>query len=300
MKKKVIILILLLLPLNYTYSFPSFFYEKRSFEYASQLLRKNDYYRAITEFKRYIFFGKDKFLIEKSKYTIGLAYLMGGDYKNARNQFNLLLYDNSSPFSESALLRLGDVDFFKTVETIKIHKHYEFSPARFEGDYYSRYLRDYPSANGYVEAYNKLLFVTLLNFDFKNFYSLANSVNRPKNDAIIDEFKLKAEELKDITQKSVTFAKIISIIIPGAGQIYAGEFNKGVVALLVNAAFIGASYYTYTNYSKLLGIILGYYELSFYFGNINNAGLAVEKYNENEKNRYRKRMLNIYSKRLNF
>jgi len=299
--KKVIIIISIILLIQYSFAKTPAFYGKRTFEYAIDRLKNNDYYRAITEFKRYIFLGKDKFLRKKAEFMIGKCYLEGGEYKNAENVFQVIAEDAQHPFSEEALLRLGDAEFLSENKRIKIHKYYDFEPVYFDSLYYSRYLQIYSDGKYYSEAYTKLIFVNLLNFNFYKCYELVNNINnskvKPKHKIIIDDLKHQIRKASEIPEKSKTFAILISILIPGAGQIYAGEVKEGIVAFLVNSACIAGVIYTYINYSKLLGIIIGYYELSFYVGNISNAGKAVEKFNENERNRFRKTLIDIYYKR---
>lgn len=299
--KKLISIISIILLIKYSFAKIPAFYGRETFEYAMDRFKNNDFYRAITEFKRYIFFGKDNFLRKKSEFMIGNCYLEGGEYKNAKNLFQIIAEDTQHPFSEEALLRLGDVEFLSGNKRIKIHKYYDFEPVYFDTIYYSRYLRIYSDARHYSEAYTKLVFLNLLNFNIYKCYELINNINNSKinrkHKVIIEELKHQLKKASDIPEKSKTFAILISVLIPGAGQIYAGEIKEGIIALLVNTAFIAGAIYTYTNYSRLLGIIIGYYELSFYFGNISNAGNAVEKFNENAKNRFRKALINIYYKR---
>lgn len=277
------------------------FYGEKTFEYASDRLKNGDYYRAITEFKRYAFFGNDEILVKKSMYMIGLSYLKGGEYKNARNVFQLIAEDIKEPFCEDAFLRLGDVEFLIENEKVKVHKHYEFEPVYFSEVYYSRYLTKFPDGKHYSEAWTKLVFVNLLNFNFYQTLRLINSYDKnkitPDDARVMEEFKEQLKNASEISERSKTLAIIMSVLIPGAGQIYAGETGAGLLALLVNVFFAASSIYTYSNYSKLLGIVIGYYELSFYLGNIANAGNAVDKYNENERNRFRKTMIELYYKK---
>ncbi|MBN1898237.1 MAG: hypothetical protein JW827_05640 [Spirochaetes bacterium] len=272
-----------------------------TFDYAEQRLNNKDYYRAITEFKRYSFFGRDVYLREKSRYNIGLCYLRGGEYKNARSQFEMLYYDKKNPFSELALLSLGDVDLFSEIEQVKVHESYFFNKPHFDTLNYIRYMKNYPLGEYYSEAYTKLTLAALLNFNFKMSYDLVNRADakewKKEHARIMEELPSLLKQASQVPERSETFATILSIFIPGSGQIYAGEVKEGLLALGVNALFLTACIYTYTNYSKFLGIFLGYYELSFYIGNIQNAAWAVEKYNENARNCFRSRVIDLYIKR---
>jgi hypothetical protein len=81
---------------------------------------------------------------------------------------------------------------------------------------------------------------------------------------------------------SVNFAKIISYILPGAGQIYTGNYVSGLLSLSWN---ILLGYFTINAFMEdraFDGVVIGsLLWLRFYRGNIQNAvDFAVEKNSE--------------------
>ncbi len=274
----------------------SIFNSEQSYKYAKSLLQKKDYYRSITEFKRYIFFGKNKKKREKAQFYIGLNYLQAKNFKNAREYFYNISDDPSHSQRELSLLKIADSYFYEETDQIKEMKTYYFYPLQFSTDYYIRYLNEYKNDYSYYkEAYIKLIKINILNLNqYRSFYLINNSqIKNKKYKPLLNKLNKKVKVIDDISQKSKVLSTIFSVIIPGTGQMYAGEIKQGFIALGINLAFGLSAYYTYVNYSKLLGIFIGYYELTFYFGNINNAQLAVEKYNENQKNLFRQEVLRI-------
>ncbi|THB68207.1 MAG: hypothetical protein D6B26_00830 [Spirochaetaceae bacterium] len=90
-----------------------------------------------------------------------------------------------------------------------------------------------------------------------------------------------AEQGRDFRYRSPKLAKTLSLFLPGAGQLYAGDPLDAANALLINAAVIGASVYAVYS-GNIVDTIFGWgpLVLRFYDGNLLNAGLAVEKYNQ--------------------
>ena len=89
------------------------------------------------------------------------------------------------------------------------------------------------------------------------------------------------EEAVNLPQKSTRFAKVLSAIIPGTGQMYAGKWRSGINALLLNgilgyvtvdtvleANYIDAALWTYFIFQR------------YYRGNLHRAGRTVEEFNE--------------------
>ncbi len=269
---------------------------EQTFKYAEKLYKKNDHYRSITEFKRYIFFGKNKLKKERAELYIGLNYLNGEDYQNAKYIFNNIQNTPSHSRKNIAALRLADASFYEEISRIEQHKNSYFSPLHFTPNYYNKYLEEYEDNRKYYdEAYTKLIMVNMLNLDrYKSFYLLNNApAEVVQNKTLFNSLTAQAKKMRQIPQRSKLAATIFSIIIPGLGQIYAGEVKEGFIALVVNAAFGYSAYYTFVNYSELLGIFIAQYELTFYLGNIVNAQNAVKKFNENQKNLFRREILTI-------
>jgi hypothetical protein len=89
----------------------------------------------------------------------------------------------------------------------------------------------------------------------------------------------KLAEQTDRAKVSVTFAKVISYILPGAGSIYSGKVLSGFMSLGWNAL---SGYWTINSFNAgriFDGIVVGELVwLRFYRGGIQNAGeFAIEK-----------------------
>jgi hypothetical protein len=99
--------------------------------------------------------------------------------------------------------------------------------------------------------------------------------NSPSNEAI-SEFLTNY-----FTQaKSVSTAKTLNAILPGAGYYYVGQKKSALTSFVINALFIAAAYQLFNRGYIAGGIIVTSLEMGWYFGGINGAGLEAKQYNE--------------------
>ncbi len=269
---------------------------KKAFAYGIDLMNNKEYYNAITEFKRYLFFGNSKNQKEEAELNIGLCYLWGKEYNNARRIFNPL-YDHPNPkIRTRAQLRMADTYLYEELNNIKPMTHYDHPMSiHFSMEYYREFINNNKDTSPLEEeAYYKLITIYMLNFNPLKaeylLYDFQPTSTEYKNK--INKLKTMIPTLKNPRRKSKTLTVIFSVVIPGSGQMYTGDVKEGFIALGVNSLFGLGTYYAFTK-SNLLGFIVGYYTLSFYVGNINNAILAVDKYNENQKMRIRQEIVKI-------
>ncbi len=83
---------------------------------------------------------------------------------------------------------------------------------------------------------------------------------------------------RDAAKKNRTLAQVIGII-PGAGYLYVGSAANAVTAFIVNGLLAYATYTSFRSGNVGVGVITGALALSFYAGNIYGSGLAAERYN---------------------
>ncbi len=181
------------------------------FNYALELYKKGEYFDAITELKRLLFFDKEKIYNYRANELIGLSYKMGGKFSDA------IQYLTSAGINSSNEEEL----FNSKIEIIK-----------------TNILRRTIS--------RALLLLDSLDSD-KRFISKENDINYWRGWAYIfaDDWDKGATEFNNISpdnnlkklceeveneRYSVTKAKILSFILPGAGQFYTGNFFSGILS----------------------------------------------------------------------
>ncbi len=81
--------------------------------------------------------------------------------------------------------------------------------------------------------------------------------------------------------KSINKAQILNAVFPGAGYWYVGLKESAVTSFMVNALFIAAATQFFIHGYQAAGAITLSLEGGWYFGGIYGAGLAAKSYNEN-------------------
>lgn len=218
-----------------------------------------DLYQAITAFKR------AKFLIDDPEadrtkeidYGIFLCYYLGRKYQDAIYTFehsSLKNISTSFPAAEDLSILLYDC-YTKEHDERKAERMLYFIH------------ENYPSAAEKLSVYS-----TLLKGDTKALKEIAKTPQY----SYIDLFASNYENNK----KSISKAKYLNAICPGAGYFYLGQKQSGITALLLNGSFIAASAYFFSHGNIPAGAIFTGFEAGWYFGGIYGAGQEAKFYNE--------------------
>lgn len=235
-------------------------YLSLQFDHASNLFSQKQYFDAITEFKRLLFFDSAKSFQYQVNFKIGESYKAGAKFDEAIRYFSVAelnaqnedeLFETKSQIIRTNILRrtIGraiqlcdelekDNRFKNKIEIINYWRGWAFI-----------FADDWKSA--------------------AKTFTLINPTH---------ELKLLSERTEK-AKVSVTFAKVISYILPGAGAIYSGKFLSGLISLGWNTL---AGYWTINSFIEnraFDGIVTGELVwLRFYRGAIQNAeDLAIEK-----------------------
>lgn len=79
--------------------------------------------------------------------------------------------------------------------------------------------------------------------------------------------------------KSPFTAGLLSALLPGSGYIYTGKWQTGIMAFLVNGAFIASSIECFDQDLPILGCIIGLVEMGWYSGTIYGSVNGAKQYN---------------------
>ena len=227
------------------------------------LFTQGNYDAAITEYKRFLFFHPDDARIAEVYHNIGLAYRAQGLWTEAITAFRVAIYHATDDESKSkyqltlavTLIATQDYDLAQ-LELIKVT------------------LRS-PSAL----LYRRALFLRAVAYIYQFRWDEAREVL--KNWSTDENLDALFDETVNIAQKSVRVTRILSTILPGAGQVYASDWRGGINALLLNSAlgFLTVDAALNRHYADALlwgGLVFWRY----YRGNTFRAGQAAEQFNQ--------------------
>lgn len=240
--------------------------------FADSLFAQGDYYRAITEYERVIFFYPKDPLAKTARFQIAESYFKGKKFDEAIDKFSGIARDyRNEEVGIRALFRTGEV-FYKKRDY------------RNAADTFGRFIAAYPKDPRADAARMKLGWSHLEQGDWtraeEEFRGLpADSLLRGKADLLAEEVK----HYPDIPKRSPVLAGIMSGIVPGAGQLYINRPKDALISLLLNGGFIWGTVESFEHENYATGGVLGFFALSWYTGNIYNAINGAYKYNRRSK-----------------
>lgn len=231
-------------------------------------VKLNNYDAAITEYKRFIFFHAGDSRVAETYNQIGLAYRSQGLWQEAIVSMRNAVLHAITPAEKS--------EFQLTLAVTHIaSKNYDL--ARLE-------LIKVMLRNANVTTYRRSLFLQAVTYIYQFRWEEADEILR---EYTTDESLYQLiEKAKNHSPKSKKVAKVLSAIMPGAGQMYAGKWGGGLNALALNGAlgyvtvdtilkkyYIDAALWTYFIFSR------------YYIGNLYRAEIAVDTVNQEQSQR---------------
>jgi TolA-binding protein/TM2 domain-containing membrane protein YozV len=248
---------------------------EKTFAFAENLFGQGDYYRAITEYERVIFFYPDHPLAKTARFQIALCYLKGDRLDQALDRFRALNQELPQvEVGRKAYLMLGEAYYQKR----------EYSRA---ADIFATYIETYPGDERIDAARIKIGWSYLRQGQWRQ---AADEFQKlPPDSPLHAQAKGLAEgseKYPGITIKSPALAGGLSAVIPGAGQLYINRPGDALVSFLLNGAFIWATVEAFQHDNNVTGGILLFFESGWYLGNIYNAVSGTHKYNRRSEKQF--------------
>lgn len=105
----------------------------------------------------------------------------------------------------------------------------------------------------------------------------------------------KIEKAKKAKSESVS---LLLGIIPGMGQVYAGQTSSGIATFLLNSFFIGTSLIAFNNHEPAFGLASALVGTTFYASSIYAGYESTRRFNSNEVEKQKSKLKDV-SVRLN-
>jgi tetratricopeptide (TPR) repeat protein len=236
--------------------------------FADALFADGDYFRAITEYQRFLFFYPSDARASGVQLQIGRAYQRGQQWEEARKTFVHLAQQHPDPAvrAEAAYL-VGETSFEQgrypqaIADLRSAVEQYEHTPVAERARYLLGW--SYLRARQWPEA-------------IQTFETIgASSPLFPSSHALADA----SREVEHLPRKSPALAGLMSALIPGAGHFYSGRYRDGTVALLLNGGFLAAGLEAVSAGNEAAAGLLLFFEAAWYSGAVYGAVNAAQKYN---------------------
>ena len=249
--------------------------EKVQMGLGDSFFQDGDYYRAITEYRRFLFFFPRSLRVEEALWKIASSYFHGKKWDEALSASDdLLKRFPESPWVPEALLLQGRAWAEKK----------EYSQAR------HFFLRAQEAAPGKPAA-SEAQWQTALSFLKEERWKEAAGEFRKMDPASklyprAEFYARGLDRIDEIPQKSPTDAGILAALLPGAGHLYTERYRDAAMAFALNGAFIWGMVEAFQHRNYVVGGILTFFELGWYSGNIYSAVSSAHKYNRRKKLEY--------------
>jgi TM2 domain-containing membrane protein YozV len=236
---------------------------EKQFNLAKELYNKEDYFDSITELKRLLFFDNQKKYSYPANELIGEAYKMGAKFSDAIQYFTIAEINSAS---------LNEL-FNSKIEIIKVNI------LRRSTQRALTLLNEMDSNKIFSDKKDEILYWKGWSYIFNDQWDKAAQ----QFDKISPDHELKKlSEKVDNEKYSVLKAKILSFIIPGAGQFYTKNYFSGIISFGWNFLWGYITINSFIDERVFDGLAAGdLLWLRFYRGNIQNAEkFALEKNRE--------------------
>jgi len=233
----------------------------KQYDFAKQLFTDEEYYDAVTELKRLLYFDKSKTYNYKANILIGKSYKQGTKFGDAVRHFTLAEINAAN----------SDELYYSRIENVRVNI------LRRTTDRALNLLNSLEDDNRFYSKKDELNYWRGWTYIFADEWeNAAFSFDKIDNQ---HELKLLAEKVED-EKYSVNFAKISSMIIPGAGQFYTGEYVSGILSLGWNVLWGYLTIKSFVDDRIFDGIMVGsLLWFRFYNGNTYNAEKFAEEKN---------------------
>jgi outer membrane protein assembly factor BamD (BamD/ComL family) len=243
--------------------------------FANALFNDGDYFRAITEYKRFLFLHPTDPRAGRVRLQVGLSYQRGQQWDDARQTFESIArqHPDAEIRAEAAYL-VGETSFQQgryaqaIADLRPVAERYGQTPVGERARYllgwsYLR-ARQWPEASQTFESIG------------------TTSPLFPSSRVLADA----AREGEHLPRKSPALAGLMSAVIPGTGHFYTGRLRDGTIALLLNGAFLAAGIEAVSAGNEAAAGLLFFFEAAWYSGALYGAVNAAQKYNRDLEERW--------------
>jgi len=256
--------------------------------FANHLFEQQDFYRAITEYERFVYLYPESEKIPDVKYQIAMSYFHGQQFEPALTRFEAL---RGGKMDLQSTFRMADVYYEQgkyrnallMLEPLK--RQDETQAVQDMGHFYSGLCYLQLAEPGLAE---------------QSFLNIPESSPKRREALALEK---ETENYHDLKQKKPWLAGTLSAVLPGAGQFYNERPRDAFFAFTLNAVLIWATVESFDNEQYVTGGLLGIIELGWYLGTVYNAVGGAHKYNDRQKKgfmekiemQYRKPFDDVYS-----
>ena len=248
------------------------------------LFRLGDYYRAVTELKRFTLLFPRHQQHDAAQVLIGLALQSDAAYDEAMAHFQWLSqFNGETHTAQVASFKLAEIPFSQ-------------GEYRLAARNWQRFLNDAPQA----PLARRAAYLLGLSWWLEGQHTEASGAWSllPDGDPLSDRasaLRAEARQLAPPVRKSPAVAGVLSGVLPGAGHLYIGEPLQALTAFLLNGLFLAGAVYAVHEGLEGTAAILVFFETGWYLGTINSARAGAREFNRRQRHAAADHLLAGYS-----
>jgi tetratricopeptide (TPR) repeat protein len=241
-------------------------------KFANTLFEDQEYYRAVTEYYRFIKYYPEDNRVVDAYVKIAECYFYGKQYEDAiKWSEKILTMNKESKHVTPVWFIMGD-SYFKIGNYKSAIKTY------------SSVLKTETSDPGCFDLARMRIGKSLL-YEEKWDEASEEFLKVNPDSIYFPRAKMLAERAllgNHLKRKNPAIGGLLSLI-PGLGYFYTENRQTALASLIVNGLFIWGSYSSFENDNEGAGYVLGFFGVGFYLGNIYGSIGSAHKYNERQK-----------------
>lgn len=239
--------------------------------FAESLLREGDYYRAISEYKRVIYYSPDTPEADSARIGVGRALFFAGQSGLLQQWFFSL--PASAPIRSEAVLLTARGVLESGMPSTAVSFLSTHADDVSESD-----LPEYNFLGGMARVHEG------------SYEAAAESFSRVGEESSRFEASqqsiLRLADAPEDSPRSSTAAALLGIM-PGLGYAYTGHYGTGLASLVVNGLLAWGAVSSFRNDNDEAGYALAIVGFGFYTGNIYGSAQSAERYNSFIHEEYR-------------
>ncbi|MGQ9842211.1 MAG: tetratricopeptide repeat protein [Spirochaetota bacterium] len=234
-------------------------------------LKNKEYYHAITECMRYQYCYPDGTHYPESMLIMSQAYFLGGNYYRATDiAYQCYQKFSSTPWGQVALYNLA---------TMRLLEGSAFFAYRNFQEYFSMYpegiLKEQAMLN-FIYTKAALHYYTEVENDLQEF--IASSADESLVSEAI-QFAKAFNDYQKRPKKKVWLSVTGSLVFPGFGHFYAGNYSIGILSFISTATCAALAYRGYAHDNNFQLVFFGLAGFTFYQYSLVSAVTNVYEYN---------------------
>lgn len=264
-----------------TFASEAYFDGQKIIGFADYLFSQGEYYRAIGEYFRFRYLYKEDINASHALFQVGLSYYLGTQYEDA----DKILSQFSNEYPDNR--HLSNVYYIHGRTLLKIHNYSE------SRKYFSTTAKSITIP--YIKSFADLQIVWSYALE-RNWDKAIKNIKKNNCRQILwaKEYFEAINSGKHLHRKQPYAASLLSIVLPGAGQVYCHRYRDAITALVINSFLIWGIVQSSREDAVGTTALFGASELFFYTGTIFSAYSSCKKYNRRLEDRLLKDILHEF------